>query len=173
MTGSGGPSPRWRRPGGGAPGMHPAGALRLPAGRGRAAGGEPATAGPATPRTAQVYSPPYLFGGARPSISSAPTGAAYGGSFSLATPDAASIVSVALIRPSAVTHAYNMEQRYVPLSFTREAGHLAVTAPANGNIAPPGFYMLVIKNAAGVPSVASWIQLFASAVRGGPPPAPA
>jgi Domain of unknown function (DUF1929) len=47
----------------------------------------------------------------------------------------------------------------VPLSFARTAGGLTVSAPASGNIAPPGYYMLVIKNTAGVPSVASWIQV--------------
>jgi hypothetical protein len=52
-----------------------------------------------------------------------------------------------------------MEQRYVPLSFTAGAGALAAFAPANANIAPPGVYMLVVVDAAGVPSVARMVTM--------------
>ena len=38
--------------------------------------------------------------------------------------------------------------------LTTGTGVLNVTAPPNGNIAPPGYYMLFVLNAAGVPSVA-------------------
>jgi hypothetical protein len=92
----------------------------------------------------------------------------WGAGFSVATPDANSIGSVALIRPSAVTHANNMDQRYVPLSFTRTGRGLSVTAPPNGNWAPPGFYMLVIQSSSGVPSVAKWVQIGQGAVLGNP-----
>ena len=34
--------------------------------------------------------------------------------------------------------------------------------PANGNLAPPGMYMLFAINANGVPSVASWVQISAA-----------
>ena len=108
---------------------------------------------------AQVYSPPYLFQGARPTISSAPVSAAYGTTFSVGTPDSSSISSVALIRLSAATHAFDENQRYVPLTFTTSSGSLTVSAPPSGGYAPPGFYQLVIKNGAGVPSVARSIQV--------------
>ena len=45
------------------------------------------------------------------------------------------------------------------LSYTVGLGVLNVTAPPTGNIAPPGYYMLFILNSAGVPSVASFVQL--------------
>jgi PKD repeat protein len=108
---------------------------------------------------AQLYSPPYLFKGARPVIASAPGAATYGGAFTVSTPDAASITSVAMIRLSAATHAFDENQRYVPLSFSASGGALTVNAPAGGGIAPPGFYQLVIKNSAGVPSLASPIRI--------------
>ena len=68
----------------------------------------------------EIYSPSYLFttdtGGrvvraARPSIARLPPVVGYGASFHIDTPDAAEIASIALIRPGANTHAFDMEQR--------------------------------------------------------------
>ena len=83
--------------------------------------------------------------------------------FQVHTPAAADIASVVLVRPGAPTHAFDMDQRLVELSFTVGSGVLNVTAPPNGNIAPPGYYMLFILNAAGVPSVAKFVQLSGTA----------
>ena len=117
----------------------------------------------------EIYKPAYLFttdgqGNAipavRPTIGSAPGTVAYGSSFSVSTPDAANISSIALIRAGSPTHAFDMDQRMVGLSFTSDGGTtLQVNAPANGNLAPPGYYMLFLVNAAGVPSIASWVQV--------------
>ena len=79
----------------------------------------------------------YLFKGARPIVTSAPATLAYNSSFFVGTPDAASITSVALIHDGSVTHAFNMDQNYVPLTFTQSSDGLMVTAPANANLAPP------------------------------------
>src|SRR5579862_8691712 len=113
----------------------------------------------------EVYSPPYLFNSngtlaTRPTISSVPSApVGYGAAFQVQTANAASITSVALIRPGAPTHAFDMEQRMVSLNFTAGSGVLNVTAPPNSNIAPPGYYLLFIVNSSGVPSVAPFIQL--------------
>ncbi len=64
-----------------------------------------------------------------------------------------------------------MDQRLVGLSYTVGSGLLNVTAPPNGNIAPPGYYMLFILNAAGVPSVAKFVQLSGTAPPNQPPTA--
>jgi len=56
-----------------------------------------------------------------------------------------------------------MDQRFVGLSFTPGSGALTVTAPPNGNIAPPGYYMLFLIDSSGVPSVAKFVQLGAQA----------
>jgi len=108
---------------------------------------------------AEIFSPPYLFKGARPIITSAPSTATYGSNISVQTPDAASIGSVSLIRLGSVTHSFNANQSIVQLAFSAGAGSLSVQAPANANLAPPGHYMLFILNTSGVPSVASIVQL--------------
>ena len=66
---------------------------------------------------------------------------------------------MALVRLGAVTHSVNMEQRYVPLSFTADGGAVNAIAPANANVAPPGIYMLFVINADGVPSVARMMRV--------------
>ncbi|HEY7118821.1 MAG TPA: Ig-like domain-containing protein [Tepidisphaeraceae bacterium] len=107
----------------------------------------------------EIYSPPYLFKGPRPTISSSPSGnIAYNSSFFVGTPDASDIASVSLIRSGAVTHSFNMDQRYVPLSFQQTAGGLTVQAPVDANTAPPGYYMLWIVNSKGVPSIAPFVH---------------
>src|SRR5205823_5991310 len=63
-------------------------ALLLPDGRVLSAGGTFGT------NSAEIYSPPYLFNGSRPTITSAPTSVTYGQSFFVATPNATSISKV-------------------------------------------------------------------------------
>lgn len=134
-------------------------AALLPDGRVLVSGGG-SYAGAPDQRNAEIYSPPYLFAGARPTISAAPTSAIpYNTSFFVGTPDGADIASVALIAPSAVTHSTNMSQRYMSLPFSQTAGGLNVQAPQNPNRAPPGYYMLFIVNKNGVPSVAPFVHL--------------
>ncbi|MGH8527325.1 MAG: galactose oxidase-like domain-containing protein, partial [Gammaproteobacteria bacterium] len=111
----------------------------------------------------EIYKPAYLFqpngtAAIRPSISSAPSVVSWGNPFTVQTPDSANIASVALVRNGAATHAFDMDQRLVGLSFTA-GSEVTVTAPPNGNIAPPGYYMLFILNNLGVPSVARFVQL--------------
>src|SRR5262249_34835004 len=76
------------------------------------------------------------------------------------------------IRPGAVTHAFDEDQRYLTLSFSAGAGSLTIQAPANANLAPPGYYMLFIVNAAGVPSVAPFVHFSAPGADVEPPTAP-
>ena len=117
----------------------------------------------------EIYSPPYLFNAdgtpaTRPTITGTSSSIiGYGSAFQVQTPDAANISSVVLMRNGAATHAFDMDQRYVGLSFTSGAGILNVTGPPNGNIAAPGYYMLFILNNAGVPSIATIVQVSAAA----------
>ena len=115
--------------------------------------------------TAQVFSPPYLFNpdgtlAARPVVSAAPSKISYGQSFSVQTPDPASISRGTLIRLSSVTHAFNQSQLIYPLSFTATgATSLDAVGPANGNLAPPGPYMLFLIDRKGVPSKARMVTV--------------
>ena len=117
--------------------------------------------------TAQVYSPPYLFKAdgslaARPSITSAPATLGYNQVFTVETPNAASVSRGTLIRLSSVTHTFNQSQLIYHLAFTRPAGTtttLSAKAPASGNVAPPGPYMLFLINGSGVPSMAKMVTV--------------
>ncbi len=126
------------------------------------ADGRVLTAGGAHP-SAEFFSPPYLFNGARPTITSAPTQVNYGQNFTVSTPDSASITNVTWVSLSSVTHGFNAGQHFNQLSFTPVSGGLTVTAPAQPGTAPPGYYLLFILNGKGVPSVASVVQIVAAA----------
>jgi Domain of unknown function (DUF1929)/Bacterial Ig domain len=108
--------------------------------------------------SAEFFSPPYLFKGPQPTITSAPSQLSYGQNFTVQTPNAAQIKSVSLIRFGAVTHAFNMAQRFIPLAFMTGSNSLTVTAPASSNLAPPGYYLLFIVNSSGVPSLAATVH---------------
>jgi hypothetical protein len=117
----------------------------------------------------EIYQPAYLFNSdgtaaTRPSIAAgAPTAITYAQAFNVPTPDAANIASVVLMKAGSVTHSFDMDQRYVGLSFSQGAGGLTVTGPPDSNIAPPGYYMLFLVNKTGTPSVAAWVQVSGAA----------
>ncbi len=105
------------------------------------------------PQSLEVFSPPYLeTGGTRPTITSAPTSLTYGQQFTITTPDASTITRVALIKVASCTHATRFDERFVDLTFSIGNGQITATAPASGNYAPPGYYMLDILNSSGVPA---------------------
>ena len=110
---------------------------------------------------AQVFSPPYLFKGPRPQITSAPDSVTYGDTFGIGTAQPGQIATISLIRLSSVTHSFNAGQRISFLPAQIAGGTLTATAPPNANVCPPGHYMLFIVNLQGVPSVAKIIQVSA------------
>lgn len=122
-------------------------------------GGAP---GPLNNLNFEIYYPSYLFGAngvkaARPVINTAPTVTNIGETFKLNVTGGSS--RVVLIKSGAVTHSFNMEQRFNELSFTRVGNDLTVQTPTVAGDAPPGFYMVFVLDNAGVPSIAKIIRI--------------
>jgi len=118
-------------------------------------GGDPN--GGSTPN--ERYSPAYFFK-PRPTITSSPAMVAHGAGFSVQTPSPSAIAEVVLIRPGAVTHGFNQNQRYVGCVINgTTATAVNATAPPNGTIAPPGYYLLFLVDQDRIPSEAKWIRL--------------
>lgn len=130
-------------------------ALLLPDGRVLYSGSGDGDLGPEKDEQSyELYSPPYLFNGARPTITGAlPARAGYGQTQVVNTPDGAGVAQVTLIRLGSVTHAFDQSELLVRLSFSPVAAGLTITFPASRTTAPPGPYMLFLVNASGVPSV--------------------
>jgi Domain of unknown function (DUF1929)/Bacterial Ig-like domain (group 2) len=117
-------------------------------------------------RNAEIFAPPYLFKkdgtgdrAERPQVSNAPTSVTYKQNFNLDISSSAAISKVNLIKLGSVTHGFNFGQRLVKLKFTRTGNTLAISTPSNANLAPPGYYLLFVIDANGVPSVASMVQV--------------
>jgi Domain of unknown function (DUF1929)./FG-GAP repeat. len=142
-------------------------ALLLPDGRVVTAGGNPEGGthvewdqDPEEEMRLELYSPPYLFRGPRPTITSAPEDWNYGQTVEVESPDAGTLRWASLLRNCVTTHSFDSSQRLVELDITAQGdGKLKVTVTNNRNIAPPGWYMLFIVNHDGVPSVAHWVHL--------------
>ena len=116
----------------------------------------------AYPRQAnhEIFRPPYLFKGARPTISSlSQTTIGYGQQLTVNTPFAAQITQVRWIRLGSVTHAFDADQRANTLTFTRGSGSIKVTTPSDGRRAPPGYYLLFVLNRNGVPSTGTFVRV--------------
>ena len=110
--------------------------------------------------TAEIYSPPYLFGGKRPKFQSASKSATYDQTFFARMKRGEPARRFVLVAPGATTHGADMQQRVVPLRVDgRKGTTAALRAPANSAIAPPGRYMLFGLSGEGVPAVARWISL--------------
>jgi hypothetical protein len=109
---------------------------------------------------AEIYSPPYLFAGARPRIDSAPRSVAWGDTFGIES-RSAGIDRAVMMSPGATTHAFDMHQRHVELKVAERVKGVGVNvaAPASDAVAPPGYYMLFLLDENGVPSKASWITI--------------
>lgn len=108
--------------------------------------------------TMEVFSPPYLYRGPRPTVSSCPATLGYGAKFDVTSPAACRIDHVALVRCTTVTHHTNTDQRYLRLDWHRQGDcGLRVSGPANANLAPPGYYLLFLLDDCGVPSVGRFI----------------
>ncbi|WP_157963659.1 galactose oxidase early set domain-containing protein [Actinocorallia populi] len=107
-----------------------------------------------------IYHPPYLYkeGGARPRITAVPKGWSYG-SRPVITTDA-KITRASLLRPVAVTHSSDPNQRLVNVPVKAlGGGRYRLQMDKRPNMAPPGWYMLSVTTGSGVPSPAQWVHV--------------
>jgi hypothetical protein len=115
-----------------------------------------------------VYRPAYMTG-ARPNITNAPASVVRNNQsdsqFTImvgTTAQVNQIKWVHLIRPMAMTHSCDVEQRLIDLPITGRVPtnrSLTVRLDKNRNLAPNGWYMLFVVTTANIPSVARWIQI--------------
>ncbi|WP_104431450.1 galactose oxidase early set domain-containing protein [Kineococcus xinjiangensis] len=110
----------------------------------------------------EIYSPPYLFQGEQPVVVDGDEELVRGGRATFELGGAGDVASAKLMRPSAVTHATDLEQRTVALDFTVSGGELSVEVPAAAGIAPDGWYMFFVTDSHGVPSRARWVHVSGS-----------
>ncbi len=129
-------------------------------------GGAP---GPVTNLNAELYFPGYLFNpdgsgefAARPAIMTAPSGQlGWAEDFSVEVSPESSVSRVTLVRTGSVTHAFNGEQRLLEMPFVQEGSTLHLQMPSDRSLAPPGYYLLFVFDASGVPATAPILRLYA------------
>ncbi|MFV2015245.1 MAG: galactose oxidase-like domain-containing protein, partial [Candidatus Heimdallarchaeota archaeon] len=104
-------------------------AILLPTGEIMASGGE----GTFGADTVEIFKPPYFFKGTRPVIESiTPDPIHHGQNFTITTANPSEIKKVTLVRPMAVTHQTDTEQRVIKLCYYLEAENKIIATAPNG-----------------------------------------
>ncbi|WP_330480565.1 kelch motif-containing protein [Streptomyces sp. NBC_00724] len=107
----------------------------------------------------EIYTPPYLYRDSRPELTAGPKRMRRGGTGMFTTSRGSTITSAKLMRPSAVTHVTDTDQRSVDLRPARTAEGISVTVPKNRALVPSGWYMLFVTDAKGTPSKGTWVEI--------------
>ncbi|MEM6985486.1 MAG: galactose oxidase-like domain-containing protein, partial [Pseudomonadota bacterium] len=116
-------------------------------------------------RTAQIYTPAYLYN-PDGSLAQRPELGTLGATLYADEPLYVSVAGqqsdpqFALVRLSSVTHAINTDQRWIPVeSNPLAAGAYQLQLPSNPNVLIPGYYWLFAYSATGAPSKGHLIQI--------------
>ncbi|MBI3818997.1 MAG: DUF1929 domain-containing protein [Planctomycetes bacterium] len=126
--------------------------------------------------TAEIFSPPYLFNGTPPVVTSVTYDSngdtwSYGQSYTIGVSSPTDMTTnkpkVVLMRPCTVTHNFDFDQRYVEMAVGTVQGSsgnytIPITVPTATGAAPPGWYMIFVIDQAGglrIPSTAAWVKL--------------
>ncbi|MCX4772390.1 hypothetical protein EES39_05635 [Streptomyces sp. ADI92-24] len=107
----------------------------------------------------EIYTPPYLYRDARPELTAGPKRVKRGATAMFTTNQASTIRSAKLMRPSAVTHVTDTDQRSVALDLKKTDGGISVTVPENRALVPSGWYMLFVTDDKGTPSEGTWVEV--------------
>ena len=114
----------------------------------------------------EIYRPAYLYDelgnqAERPTITSDQSIADWNQTITATVGNADKISKVSLVGFGAVTHSFDMGQRFLELDFTQRGNQLTISTPDSAYVAPPGYYMLFAFDEHGVPSEAHIVQFVA------------
>lgn len=133
-------------------------ALLLPDGRVISMGSNPRAK--VIEKSAEIYSPPYLFRGDRPVITRCPEQLAYRNAFRIGADAPRQVSQVVLMRPEVLTHVTNTDQRLLELPFrVVSTDRLEVEGPRNPAHMPRGYCLLFLLDRDGVPSEGKFVRL--------------
>jgi hypothetical protein len=109
----------------------------------------------------EIFTPPALHSGGadRPVLKDGPKQLDKSHRATFRTDDTDRIVKARLMRPSAVTHTTDVEQRSIELGITKKGNAVTFDVPKDSALVPPGWYMLFVTDADGTSSDAKWIQV--------------
>ncbi|MFE0175930.1 galactose oxidase-like domain-containing protein [Streptomyces sp. NPDC059002] len=110
----------------------------------------------------EIFTPPALHRGGkdRPVLGEGPERLAADGRATFRTDHPENIASARLMRPSAVTHTTDVEQRSIALDVSKGKGSVTVDVPrGDAALVPPGWYMLFVTDTDGTFSKAKWIHV--------------
>lgn len=108
----------------------------------------------------EIYWPPYLFHGDRPTLELAAAEGGYGGTVAATVHPRGAVQTVGLVRPGACTHSCDSEQRLIDVAFTAGAGgSVTLHLPTDPDLAPPGWYLVFAVDEHEVPSIGRWLHL--------------
>ncbi|MFG2145834.1 galactose oxidase-like domain-containing protein [Streptomyces sp. NPDC048696] len=109
----------------------------------------------------EVYTPPYLYRDKekRPALGDGPEAVGQDRRATFRAEHPERIAKARLMRPSAVTHTTDVEQRSIEVGLTKDKNSVTVTVPGDKALVPPGWYMLFVTDAEGTPSEAKWLQV--------------
>lgn len=107
----------------------------------------------------EIYTPPYLYRDSKPELTAGPKKIERGGTGLFTTQHASKITSAKLMRPSAVTHVTDTDQRTIALEMKKSEDGITVTVPENRALVPSGWYMLFVTDDQGTPSEGMWVEV--------------
>ncbi|MDX3457201.1 kelch motif-containing protein [Streptomyces sp. ME02-8801-2C] len=109
----------------------------------------------------EIFTPPALHrnGKNRPVLGDGPQETDRYGRATFATAHPERVSKARLMRPSAVTHTTDVEQRSIDLPLSKDSTSVTIDVPKDRTLVPPGWYMLFVTDAKGTPSEAKWIQV--------------
>ncbi|MBW8737524.1 MAG: DUF1929 domain-containing protein [Streptomyces turgidiscabies] len=109
----------------------------------------------------EIFTPPALHrnGKNRPVLGDGPQETDTYGRATFATAHPERVSKARLMRPSAVTHTTDVEQRSIGLPLSKDRTSVTIDVPNDRTLVPPGWYMLFVTDTTGTPSEAKWIQV--------------